>query len=527
MKGFSLLKGAYLSSSLGQQASRARVRRNRLHLLRLEDRTVPAADMLAVGTDAGVVAQVRVFVDRDDNGPYESPAPGTVAHPIAFTPFGSFSGGVRVAMGDFDGDGNDELVTAAGTGGGPHVIIWDMNPDGTVGGVRDSFLSFDATFFGGVFVAAGDLNGDLKDELVVSSDAGIATQVRIYSDLDGDGQLSDNVVDQFSPFPGFGGGARISVGNTSGLGRGELIVAAGPGGGPHVKIYTDSDGDRMVSDQALVEEFFAYTPGFTGGVWVTAGVLDYMATGAGGGGAPHVRIYRDSNQTGRVSDNPVFEEFLAYNAAFAGGVRVQGDIHNAGLVTAPGPGGGAHIKIFSDNGDSGPAISDNPLVDQFLASNDAAGCFLAVGRCWQTSYTRHEYQAIPDNGTLTSSLWVPAGAGTISELFVDLAIYHTYAVDLDVTLKHVPSGRNISLFTDVGGFRNGFIVRLDDLAATAISTVSGQGDTPIVGTYKPEAPATLGTFKGLDATGEWQLIVTDDVGGDTGTLASWAITARY
>src|SRR5262245_39995109 len=112
----------------------------------LEDRAVPAG-FIAVGTDSGVPAEVRLFADRD-NDTYETNVSTSPSQPVVFSPYPGFGGGVRVAMGDFDNDGNDELVTGAGPGGGSHVIVWDLNPDGTVGGVIDSFLAFPG-FFGG------------------------------------------------------------------------------------------------------------------------------------------------------------------------------------------------------------------------------------------------------------------------------------------------------------------------------------------------------------------------------------------
>src|SRR5262245_12565961 len=155
---------------------------SRLRLERLEERSVPAG-FIAVGTDAGVPAEVRIFADRDDNDTYETLVSAAQSQPYVFSPYPGFTGGVRVAMGDFDNDGNDELVTAAGPGGGPHVIVWDLNPDGTVGGVVDSFMAFDVSFLGGVNVAAGNLNGGV-DELVVAPAFGGGPNVKIYYDTD-------------------------------------------------------------------------------------------------------------------------------------------------------------------------------------------------------------------------------------------------------------------------------------------------------------------------------------------------------
>ena len=203
------------------------VRRSKLRLCNLEQRTLPAG-FIAIGSDVGQTAVVRIRVDGDANGTYEAAAPAGAAQAIDLYPYGNFNGGVRVAMGDFDGDGNTELVTAAGPGGGPHVVIWNMNPDGTVGGIRDSFFAFDAGFRGGLQVAAGDLDGDGKSELAVAADAGGGPHVKIFSDTDGDGPVSDNLTDQFYAYDGaFRGGVRVAFGNTNNTGGDELILAPG------------------------------------------------------------------------------------------------------------------------------------------------------------------------------------------------------------------------------------------------------------------------------------------------------------
>jgi subtilisin-like proprotein convertase family protein len=507
----------------------------------LEERAVPAG-LLAVGTDAGVPATVRIFTDADLNGTYETLAPKGVAQPLDFAPYGGFTGGVRVALGDFDGDGNDELVTASGPGGPAHVIVWGLNPDGSIGAARDSFLPFDSSFTGGAFVAAGDLDGDGRDELAVSADAGGGSHVIVYSDVNHDGRLSDEVTDQLIPFPGFGGGARLAFGDTNNSLGDELIVGAGPGSVAQVIVYTDANHNRVVGDEPALESFLAYDASFSGGVYVAAGQVQNVGsngaeiiTGAGAGSSAHVRIFTDSNNNGLVSDNPLFEEFVAYGGGFAGGVRVAaGDTDNSGslaeVVTASGP-GSSHVQIFDDTFDKGSFLFDNAPTDLFLAypAGYSAGAFVAFGKVRIETYAYAGFpQSIFDDATITSSLVVPAGAGRIIDVDVNLDIFHGFDGDLDVTLTHVPSGTSLELFHDVGGTNEGFFIQLSDESGTDIGSASNAKlDGAIHGSFNPQGTGQLSVFDGLDASGEWRLTITDDTPGDTGTLFGWNLRITF
>jgi hypothetical protein len=91
-----------------------------------------------------------------------------------------------VAAGDLDGDGNEELVVAAGKG--LPVKIFELNPDGTIGSLRESKVVFGPR---GVFVAVGDLNADGRAELILGANSGVAN-IRIYSDTGFDLKVFDN-----------------------------------------------------------------------------------------------------------------------------------------------------------------------------------------------------------------------------------------------------------------------------------------------------------------------------------------------
>src|SRR5205823_274490 len=156
--------------------------------------------------------------------------------------------------------------------------------------------------------------------------------------------------DFFAFDPSFHGGARVATGDINGDGVPDVIVAAGPGGGPHVKVF---DGTNL----ALIRSFFAYAPGFTGGVQLAVGDVDGdgfadIVTGPGAGGGPNVKVFSGA-------DNSVLLSFYAFDRRFTGGVSVAaGDVRNAGRVdiaVGAGPGGGPHVRVF--NGKTGQQVS--------------------------------------------------------------------------------------------------------------------------------------------------------------------------
>ncbi|MFH1171954.1 MAG: VCBS repeat-containing protein, partial [bacterium] len=88
-----------------------------------------------------------------------------------------FRGGVNVAVGDVNGDGKAEIVTGAGIRGGPHVRLFTKN-----GIALGGFFAYDKRFRGGVNVAVGDVNGDGKAEILTAPGPGRSPFVRILSD---------------------------------------------------------------------------------------------------------------------------------------------------------------------------------------------------------------------------------------------------------------------------------------------------------------------------------------------------------
>jgi hypothetical protein len=142
--------------------------------------------------------------------------------------FPGFTGGVRVASADFNGDGVADLVVSTGPGSASHVVVLD----GKDQHLLFSIDPFEPSFTGGVFVAAGDLTGDGLADLVITPDQGGGPRVRIFR---------GGTFTQLNDFwgiddPNFHGGARAAVGDINGDGKADLAVAAGFGGGPRVAL---------------------------------------------------------------------------------------------------------------------------------------------------------------------------------------------------------------------------------------------------------------------------------------------------
>jgi hypothetical protein len=159
----------------------------------------------------------------------------------------AFRGGARAAIGDVTGDGIGDPVVSAGFLGGPRITVWD---GASVLAGRPAqalnFFAFEDTLRNGAFVAAGDVTGDGRAELVFGGGPAGAPRVRV---IDGAGLLAagrfvylDDVpgtqrANFFAGDPSLRGGVRLAMRDADGDGRSDLATGSGEREPSRVRIY--------------------------------------------------------------------------------------------------------------------------------------------------------------------------------------------------------------------------------------------------------------------------------------------------
>lgn len=130
-------------------------------------------------------------------------------------------------------------------------------------------------------------------------------------------------------------------------------------------------------------------------------------------------------------------------------------------------------------------------------------------------------------GPVTQHIINVADLGVIESMTINVDISHTWVSDLLVGV--IPPGGEfpadiLSLWSgncgvsDPPGVQN-FNITFDDQGATIPGT--DECSNNLTGAYAPVDP--LSTFNGMEAQGDWTIIIADFFTGDTGVLNDWSI----
>jgi hypothetical protein len=256
-----------------------------------------------------------------------------------------------------NGDGVRDVIAAPGVGGPPVVRIFD----GKTGADLADIPVYEASFTGGLYVAAGDVNDDGKADIITGTGDGGGPRVKV---LDGATLGRTVLKDYFAYEDSFRGGVIVAAGDLDGDHKADVITGTGVGGGPRVIAFSGADDH-------VLRNFFAYEDAFRGGVLVAAGDIDGdgkadIITGTGPGGGPRVTAVSGL-------DGHVLTDRLADDAAFRGGVRVEADDVNhdgvADVVARVRHGDREDVRFFdgkgrgADDGSISLRVDDTPGAD--------------------------------------------------------------------------------------------------------------------------------------------------------------------
>jgi FG-GAP-like repeat/FG-GAP repeat len=270
----------------------------------------PPPPAIVTGLDAGW-PDVRGW-DRYGNAAQQWAPWGS--WPLAFSAYATYQQGVRVAVGDVDGDGHNEIVTAPGKDGFTELRVFD----GRTFRQKSSLLPFkDAIWWAGAYVATGDTNGDGRAEVVEGLDSGCCTTLHV---LDG---VNGTDISGFYPFGDRSeAGARVASGDVNGDGKDELLAV--PVLGTRVSAYSASGG-------APFRSVDVFGPEVQGPISIAAGNVigdarDDLVAAAPTYSGVQVKVIDVASGTTRTSFYPYGNEGVSAVAVALGDVNGDGSL---------------------------------------------------------------------------------------------------------------------------------------------------------------------------------------------------------
>ena len=170
---------------------------------------------------------------------------------------------LNVKMGDVDGDTRADIVTAIASKGSPNVQIYKWNTTTSKFERVGWFMAYDATYKGGVEIAVGDFNGSGGNEVMTAPMGNGGPNARTYT-YDATASTKMKLLEWGMPYDAkMKTGVNIAALDVDGNGDVEMVVAPRAGSGPNVRVY---DYSSTTGKRTLSKWFWGFGQSFKGGV---------------------------------------------------------------------------------------------------------------------------------------------------------------------------------------------------------------------------------------------------------------------
>jgi len=273
---------------------------------------------------------------------------------VPWAAYNTTGGGVRIATGDVDGDGLDEVVVGLGRGSSGWVAVLDdvAHQYQLLRWIQVGWLGYNAAN-GEVFPAVGNLDGDNREEIVLGLGNGGAGWIQIFDDASANyAPLTWKQV-AWGAYNAGPAPTHPAVGDVTGDGVAEIVLGLGRGSAGWMQVL--NSGLSNYSSRGWIQIPYAAYNAINGETFPAIGDVDNdgrgeIVFGLGASGGGWFGVFDDAN-TGFAFDTWKQVAWPVYNLA-------RGELHPAvgnvdadpeaeivlGLGQFPGSGGWFEVR---------------------------------------------------------------------------------------------------------------------------------------------------------------------------------------